>query len=347
MERIDQTPASLAAEITGSTNWLQTFSEGAQDPAPASPAPAVDAGGAPAVDPTPAPAPQAAPVLDFGGRKVPETPETRALYEDWRNQQAALTKARQELLTYKATGPVPVQQAPQAPATPEPAGQPPMGQAPAGSAMANLMAQLSPEQRQEFSAALFGDDPYGAVERFVVTPLVQQVQQQMAQVLTPVQQIQQHLQMQAERQRMTDEVAAIASKYEDFDKHLPTISQMLDQRPELGRLPGGLEFLYHAAKGQTSQAPAPAPAPAPTPTSPQDLLRDPSVRQQLLSDPDIRKQIEQEYLRTVVTGQPAAPPVLGTQPAAMAPTAPAEKPKSLKDAHSQALAYLATMQNGG
>ena len=72
--------------------------------APAAPAPA------PAPAPTSAPpaaasTPPAAPaeLLDFGGRKVPATPETRALYADWQNQQRTLTQTRQELARHRET----------------------------------------------------------------------------------------------------------------------------------------------------------------------------------------------------------------------------------------------------
>jgi hypothetical protein len=55
--------------------------------------------------PSPAPAPQE--FLDFGGRKVPATPETRAIYADWQNQQKTLTHAQQEIARLRQATPTP------------------------------------------------------------------------------------------------------------------------------------------------------------------------------------------------------------------------------------------------
>lgn len=346
---------SSAEEITGSSHWLQLFADGPAPAAPvatpgatpaAPPAPSATAVATPGATPAtpqaqalvgnipgqqppaqpaqPAAPPVAEPVfLDFGGRKVPETPETKALFEDWRNQQAALTKAQQDLLRYK-------QQILQPPAQPQaqPAPQPtatPAPQATPGDALSTLAQMgITPEQ---FQSGLYGDNPLQ-----MVAQVADAIVQQRLQTVQPViQRADQFLSQHEVNQR----IDAVAAKYQDFNQVLPQMVPLFDQYPELNTMPNGTEVAYHMAKGMTAQPATPAP-------TMDDLLKDQTVRARFVQDPQIRQTIIQEHLRSVAAGTPPAP-VMASPVAAAVPTMPASQPQTLEQAKKNMLARWASM----
>lgn len=366
METTNRT-LSDAQQVTGTSNWLQTFSSpmGAAAPAPSAtpgatsvptPAPAAPAIATPGAIPSnpnttplvgqlpgqsaapaqPAPAPAAAPApvepvpLDFGGRKLPDTPDNRALYQDWKNQQAALTRAQQENLRLRQVG----AQAPSQPAQPAPApqpGTPAPAQVPAATAndVLSVLTQRGVTAEQ-FSASLYGDNPLQAVAN-VAQAVAQQIVQQQFQQMTPALQRADQFAAQYEVNQRID---AFAAQHQDFNTVLPQISDLFDQYPELNSVPHGLEIAYNMAKGVTAQPAAPAP-------SVPDLLKDQTVRSQILQDPQIRESIIQEHLRSVANHGPSAPVMAGPV-AAGAPTLPASTPSTLKEATSRMLARMAS-----
>lgn len=264
-------------------------------------------------------------MVDVGGYKVPlADPSVKRLVEDYKRIQGDFTRTRQELIAAKALGVKHQVAAPAAPTTPTAptqqapaAGQTPVVQAPAAPAL-----PMTPEQ---FTAALYGDDPLGAVNSVIEARVNHALQQVLQDKVQPLSQTLQQIQ---DTWTLNQEVADLSTKYQDFDQMAPAISKVMDEHPELLGSKGGLEMAYKIAKAESVK-------PAPTL---QEMLADPALRQQLLADPAIRNQIIQEHLTSVSRGAP--PPVIAAVPGAVPVTAPATTPKNMSEATKAMLARL-------
>jgi hypothetical protein len=169
-------------------------------------------------------------------------------------------------------------------------------------------AQAQPEpvidieaQREAFMDRFY-DNPMEAIGELIaskVNPVIQPITQ--------------------EKQFQAD-VAAMEDRFTDFRDTMPAMRDLLNEMPHLGDQ--GLETLYYVAKGRTAQA-------APTPDQ---LMQDPAFIQQVLGNEQIRNQAVQQYMAQRQQTNQQIPMVIGSQPGGQAPSAPENRPTSIREA---------------
>jgi|GEM_PF-4701719 len=152
-------------------------------------------------------------------------------------------------------------------------------------------------------------------------PIVQQVQ--------PI--VQQHVQAQ-QINHFTQQVNSLMQADPAAKDALVAAKGLFDANPDLGKaisqLPNAMEVAYNLGKQLM-------PKPEPTP---EQLLQDPNFLQTVISHPEVKNNILKSHVEAIKQGQP--PPVMGSQPG-QAPAAPAQKPKSIKEASNFVRAWLA------
>lgn len=270
-----------------------------------------------AVKPNPEPAPvqpAAEPtVFDFAGRKIEVTdPNVLAVlqdvHKDYTNLQSTYTQTSQQAKTLEQERNTLMNLVQQSQQQQSPAPQP-------------QNQQPTPEQLEQQKAEFmdrFYEDPLGAMTSI----LDQMFQQKVQPVIEPI----------SQQQHWNEQIQKISAKYEDFQTLSEPIQAVLNEMPELLKQ-GGLEAVYHVAKGRAAAEAAANAVPATPPPTPEQLMSDPNfVQQYVLNNPQIQQQIVQGYLNNKLQTNAQTPMVMGGQPGGQPPAMPENRPKTLREA---------------
>lgn len=239
-------------------------------------------------------------MFDFGGRQVnPNDPESlKGLHEDWTQTQRYIQQMQTERQQLQ-------QQMYQ------------MAQA-----QQQLFQQQQPQQPQEepFDSEAFLEKFYANPNEAIGSITQKAVEQAIGQIRQEYEPI-------VKERQYQEQIHSVASKYQDFQKYVPQISQMVAQMGEDGANQVGLENLYFRAKALSQP-------------DPNQFLNDPQfITQHVMNNEQIRNQLYNEFMRTKQQTQPKAP-VMGNQYGGQASFANQSTPKSLEEAGKLARQYF-------
>lgn len=210
-------------------------------PATPEPAAAPEGGGEPQ---PPAEQPPAEPeYLDFGGRKVIATDETRGLHQDFLNQQRYITQLQQ--FQQQA----PVQQQPQ---TEQP-------QAPSAN-----MQEWNEETWNKF---------YENPQEVLGSVIQQTINSVLAEKVDPI----------LEERQWEKSVQEMNEKFHDFGDFTDGIQEVLNANPDLAYREGGLEDAYFRAKAAAASSQPTPEQLMQNPQFIQSVLQNPEIQQQFLT----------------------------------------------------------------
>lgn len=299
----------------------------------------------------PAQAPQAQTppeVLDFSGRKVsvPSDPAQaqalRELHADFQRQQGTLTRAQQQVadMARRFTS---GNQAPAAPGG-QPGGQA-QQPAPASAkpfdpraAIKEAAAKIDAEALQN---ALY-DNPAQALSNVmeqVLAPVVDGLSRDFqSQLQQATEQANSYVQEQRTTEAYVGEFEAMQTRtdlFPDLEQMRPLMGQVIDD-PNFAHLltgPNPMQMVYFLARGLAGGGSASAPAAAqvqPQPVTVDSVLANQELVGQLMAHPNFAQPIIRSYLEGLRSGNP--PMTIGSAPGGVAPAAPGNMPRNLKEA---------------
>lgn len=130
-----------------------------------------------------------------------------------------------------------------------------------------------------------------------------------------------------------NQVMTARAAYPDFAGLEPQIQQFLDQNPNLGFSPNGIDIAYNAVKGKTYEPPK----------SHDEMLKDDNFRQKVVSNETIKQEVLKSHAEAIRNNAP--PPVIGNQPG-LPPATPKDEIKSTRDATNAFMGRIRTLLGG-
>lgn len=215
--------------------------------------------------------------------------------------------------------------------------------------------ELTPELRSQLEEE-FIDDPVGLYTKLIELQkpfLMKEALKEVQPILDQVKPVIEEQERNQVVQNLSEQMLTFAENNPDWYDLKPAMKQIVQRYPHLETVDNAVEIIYQMAKGFTlppvrvnnpvaSQPVTPDnPVQPQQPTQPlmvEDMLKDPATRAKILADPEIKAEMAKALITNTIENAP--PIMLGNQPGGIAPIAPQEKPKSVREASGMLSRFL-------
>lgn len=206
-------------------------------------------------------------------------------------------------------------------------------------------AGMTPEEKEKFMEQYY-EDPLTALQKRdqqtvkALEHRIQSILDEHLQPLAPI--IDKHKSEEAYKQgveHLSQQITEFTAdgRNPDYFDLMPQMQQIINKYGEaITMIPNAVEVIYSMAKDRAAAAP-------PEPLTVESILKDPEKRKELLAHPELVAEIRKGYVQGVSQGAP--PVVIGSQPGGMPTAAPAEKPRSVREASGIFKRFLGQAQS--